>query len=261
MIDLYLLDKLSPQERKDFEEEMLRDNELHKEVIIMQRIMTGFERKGETEAIEAIHNMSEEQVKSIIADEEGKYKQPKQPAKKTWLFSVIAGVAASVALLLYIGFQPKYSSEELYNSFYAPFAYEYIPSRGGTLNDNQEHLMKQAIAEYNQESYVKALALFDSITTNINAGKVPEEVIFYIALCMAQTDKENLALEKMESIASLNDAEFKDDAQWNLALLYLKLGDRDKCRNLLDDIVNAENNLYANEASKLLDKLNTKRWF
>ncbi|MCC8146939.1 MAG: tetratricopeptide repeat protein [Bacteroidales bacterium] len=258
LIDLYLLDKLSSQARKDFEEEMLKNDDLRKEVEVMQRILIGFEHKGETEAIHAMRTMPEEQVKSIIANAENEYK-PK--VNRIGLYSVIAGIAASIALLLYIGFKPKYSSEELYNDFYVPFAYEYIPSRGGILNGEEEHLLEQAISGYNQERYAEALALLDSITKNIHPEQVPEEVMFYTALSMAETGKENSAVEKLESIASSNDSEFKEDAQWNLALLYLKLGERNKSSTILRVIIDSKDNPYAGDAGRLLDKLNTKKWF
>lgn len=258
LIDLYLLDRLSPQERKDFEEEMRKDDALRKEVEAMQHIVIGFERKAEAEAVNAMHTLSEEQVISIIANKGGRYKRS---AKKTRLFPVLIGVAAIIALLFYIGFQPKYSSEELYADFYTPFVYEYLPSRGGTLTTDQEDLLEQAIAEYNLGSYAKALALFDKMTANISAGQVPEEVVFYTALCLVQTGKESMALEKLESLVSLNDSEFRDDAQWSLALLYLKFGERKKCRNILYDILNNKNSLYFGDANRLFEKLEMRRWF
>jgi hypothetical protein len=256
LTDLYLLDKLLPQDREDFEEEMLRDDELHKEVETMRHIITGFERKGEVEAIDAMQNMSEEQIKSIIADTENGYKRP---VKRRWLYySATIGIAASIVLLLYIGFQPKYSSVELYDSFYAFVAYEYIPSRGGGLNEDQEHLLEQAVTVYNQGNYAEALSLFDSITTNEN---VSEEIKFYAALCMVQTGKEPDAKRELEYIAHSVDSEFKDDALWNLALLYLKIEDRNRCSSILQSITDDKNNPYANDADRLLNKLNTRRWF
>lgn len=258
LIDLYLFDKLLPQDRKNFEEEILCNEELRKEVEAMQRIMIGFERKGEVEAIDAMQNMSEEQIKSIIADAESKYKPS---VKRKWLYSATIGIAASIALLLYIGLQPKYSSVELYDSFYTHVEYDYMPSRGGDLNEDQEHLLEQATVAYNQGKYAEALTLFESIATNINAIEVSEEIKFYTALCMAQTGKESDAIKKMEYIASSVDSEFKDDAMWNLALLYLKVEDRNKCSNILKSIIDDKDNLYASDASQLLNKLNDRRWF
>lgn len=258
LIDLYLLDKLSSQQRKNFEEEMLRDDDLRKEVEVTQRIITGFEHKGETEAIDAMYNLSEEQIKTIIAGVEKN--RHKQSVKKTWLYPVIAGMVASIALL-YIGFQPKYSSGELYDNFYAPISYEYIPSRGGVLDNERQHLLEQAIANYNQSNYAEALVLFDSIIANLEEEPVLEEVIFYMALCMAQTGKENAALKKLELIAVSSDSEFREDAQWNLALLYLKIGERNKCRNILKDITGSGDSPYIGDANSLLDKLDKRKWF
>jgi len=221
LIDLYLLDKLLPQDRENFEEEMLRNDELCKEVEIMRRIITGFERKGETEAMDAMQNMPEAQIRSAIIEAENGHKRP---VKKKWLYTATIGIAASIALLIYIGFQPKYSTEELYGHFYTLVEFEYIPSRGGEdLNE--------------------------------------EEITFYTALSKAQTGKERDAIKELESIVSSVDSEFRDDALWNLALLYLKVGDRNKCSGILQSIIDDKNNPYANEANQLLDKLNTRRWF
>ncbi len=258
LIDLYLLDKLLPQDRKDFEEEMLRNEELRKEVESMRHIITGFERKGEVDAIDAMQNMSEERIKSIIADVENGHKPP---VKRRWLYySATIGIAASIVLLLYIGFQPKYSSEELYGSFSAFVAYEYVPSRGGGgLNEDLEHLLEQAVTVYNQGNYTEALSLFESITTD--EEDVSEEIKFYVALCKVQTGKEPDAIKELGYIAYSVDSEFKSDALWNLALLYLKVKDRNRCSTILQSIIDDKNNPYANDADRLLNKLNTRKWF
>ena len=258
LIDLYLLDKLSPVERKRFEDEMLKNDDLSKEVEIMQHIMAGFERKNEIEAADAMLNTSEEQIKTIIANVENNHKPP---VKRTKLFVAMTAIAAGIALLLYIGFQPEYTSQELYDSFYTPLAYEYIPSRGGTLSDNKEFLLQQAIAAYNQGNYTEALNLFDSITANIDAEETTEEIKFYAALCMTKTGKEQAALEELESIAYSVDSEFKQDAQWNLALVYLKIGERNKCRQILMNIIENVDNPYTEDSNILLDKLKAKKWF
>ncbi len=257
LIDLYLLDKLSPVERKKFEDEMLKNDDLSKEVEIMRHIMAGFERKNEIEAADAMLNISEEQMKRAIADMENNHKPP---VKRTRLFVAMTAIAACIALLLYIGFQPEYSSQELYDSFYTPLAYEYIPSRGGTLNDNHERLLQQAIAAYNQGNYAEASNLFDSITANIDAEETTEEIKFYTALCMAKTGKEQAALNELESIASA-DSEFKEDAQWNIALVHLKIGERNKCRQILMNIIENVDNPYTEDSKILLDKLKAKKWF
>jgi hypothetical protein len=222
LIDLYLLDKLSSQERKDFEEEMLRNGDLCEEVEAMRRIMTGFERKGETEAINAMRNMPEEQMKLIIADAENGYKQP---VKKTGLFLAIAGVVASITILLYIGLQPKYSSEELFSEYYLPEQLEILPSRGESSPEEKQN-----------------------------------EIRFKEAIDLLEDNKLYPATDHLTYLSSLSEFKYQEESKWVLALVYLKRDQREESKKILLQLIET-NSYYAKDAKKVVEKLEKRKWF
>lgn len=258
-IDLYLSGNMSTEDKVAFEHEMLGDQTLAAEIELMRHIVTGFERKGERSALQAMGDLSsEEEMKSIIRNAERKYR----PIRKTnrILISAVSAAAAILAFVV-IGLQPRYSTAELYKEYYAVQEYEFTPSRGGSaLNEQKQEQFDMAVGLYEQKDYAGALKLFDEIASGLAPEQTPEELTFYSAICLIRIDRVRDAVEKLEYLVLKGDADFEDDARWELALIYLKDNKRAKAEELLGRLVEKDG-YYSGKARELAMKLHEKKWF
>lgn len=177
------------------------------------------------------------------------------------LLIVIFVLFVSFGAIFYIGNQPVYTSNDLFEEYYIPQPYETIPLRGGCdrsfLKDQQ---LAEAIQFYQEENYENALEIFKSIYRDLGKDAVPEEIMFYAAICMIELNNEKEAIAILEDIANNPDSDFQQDALWSLTLAYLKADQRERAKEELYKMVSKQE-LYADDAGELLDKLNRKKWF
>jgi len=277
IIDRYIWNELSEKERSDFEMIMAEDDSLRNEVELTRYIARGFERSEEQNALDEMLTLPKEQVLSIIYGKHTKPVLQKQPEfdysdsrqirrkrtghnKKT--FSVTSAVAAAIVIILiYIGFQPQYSSRELFDEYYSEQTYEKNPVRGGyNLTEEQEEYFIQGIGYYKQKDYSKALNIFNKAATGLKPDQIPEEFSFYFAVSLINNNQPDKALEHLHYLSSIKNP-FRRDALWYTSLAYLQLEQTDKAKELLNEISNDPDNRYASDAKRLVEKLNKRKWF
>ncbi|MDR1055820.1 MAG: hypothetical protein LBL90_08380 [Prevotellaceae bacterium] len=265
MIELYLQDRLSLEEKTGFEQKLLEDASFSQELDLMRSIITGIQMKKDIEVWTELEQIpTENKLKQIVSEAEKKYnkrKELKLTTKKRSLFISVFSSIAFILLLFFIGIQPEYSSQKLYQQYHNLKDIEWIPNRGGILlnPDRQSHLNK-ALLLYQQQNYAEALAMINETINGLGQYNIPDQVVFFSAVCLSETNKDKESIEKLEYLSLKDDSEYKQEAQWQLALAYLKDEKRDESRKTLLKIVNAKG-FYADRANELLDKLEQKRWF
>lgn len=202
-IDRYVLDELTDAERIAFEKEMQDNEELRTEVALMQHITVAFQRKEEEKLL---------QKKTFIV----RYKKP--------LISIISA-AAAILLFAYIGMQPKYSSGQLFETYFDETEFEIIPARNDKTPDEMQNelLFSRAIAGIPYH-------LQEAIDSLLHLSAMPA------------------------------DFEYREEAEWALALAYLKNGQRDKSQIILHQIID-KNSDYSANARELSEKLKSRKWF
>ncbi|MGZ6539896.1 MAG: tetratricopeptide repeat protein [Bacteroidia bacterium] len=114
-----------------------------------------------------------------------------------------------------------------------------------------DRVLKKGLEYFNRGKYTKAIIEFQ-ILLDINSDDVNS--LFYSGVSYYQIGKYNLALKNLGSVLQNDNNVFHPEAKWNLALVYLKLGDRIKAKQLLSEIVN-EKGFYSNKASEKLKGL------
>lgn len=202
-----------------------------------QYIAEAMVRKGEQEALDELAKVeSVETLKQIMDAAERKHRpvsamplsgcRRRSVAGRRYLpIGISISVAAAIiAAVLFIGFQPRYSTGELYLRWQDSVVYESFIVRGG-----------DEVAETERKMLECAIALADS---GDNA----------------------LAIGKLIPIASHLQSEYREDAQWQLVMMYLRIGEREKARKILGEMVESKGSL-SKEAKELLYEINMKRWF
>ncbi|MBL4624696.1 MAG: hypothetical protein JKY42_06110 [Flavobacteriales bacterium] len=114
-----------------------------------------------------------------------------------------------------------------------------------------ENILQEGLDLYKQGSYSRAIAQFDFILQ-----KYPEDhnALFYTGLSYFGIKKYNKAIEKFDVVYGLDKTPFKEDAEWQKALVLKEKGDTQKAKNLFDKIV-TEAGYYADFSKTELEKL------
>lgn len=190
---------------------------------LTEHIVNALERRSEQDALKQFGTMDETELRAAI----GRNRQTQRISARPsgWRVVVAWGSVAAVIALVWIGFQPKYSAMELYQSYGPIAAYEATPpSRGETVENSAD-----------EKTYASALELI-------------------------QSDKTSEAIEKLNYLASRTSFRFQQNAKWELALAYLKIDKRADAKRVLTEISEGGGE-YSAQAAELLAKISEKLWF
>jgi len=142
---------------------------------------------------------------------------------------------------------PAQTTEELFDQYYEPYV---VPTnyRSATEINNVFH---KALVEYGKKDYQKALLLFEKVL-------IEDESRMDVTLL---TGISNLEIENyinadisFQKVIDHNDNLFIEQAEWYLALCYLKTGEQEKASLRFGKII-TDNSLYKRNAEDILNKL------
>jgi hypothetical protein len=166
-----------------------------------------------------IKAVRKEQLEKILHREEKEIK--KRSIRKFVIPFASLAIAASMAGFFYIGFLNN--CEGVYNRYYESYTYTPVPSRG----DEKVTLTKS-------------------------------DSIFFQALHHLESDQKKLAineLEKLNNSSSEMIAATNDAVKWYLSLAYIKNGQKEKAKILLQEIAKNDISEYKTKAIVLLKDL------
>ena len=188
-------------------------------------IADAFVRKGEQETLEELAGVeSVDKLRQIMDDAERRYRPV--PMNRTTVrgYHQAAFQKNRLIVMVFIGVQPRYSTDELYVRWHTAVPYEPVVVRGG-----------DDVAEAQKKSLESAIALAGS-------GKMEE------------------AVELLLPLTADGQPEIREDAQWQLVMVYLKSGKRNEALQILHEIV-GNNGAFTKEVDELINEITKKRWF
>lgn len=257
IIDRYIRYELSKEEYIRFEELMNSEPDFAKQVKLAEHISISIERLNEEKALKEMLDLADEEKITLKPPMHAASKHKAPYVKHFISFSAVAVV---ILLLLYIGFGPKYSSEQLFEEHYAALPYEEIPSRGDYIFTNKQAKdIEKAFLLYDNKKYQEASDSFNKAINQINIEEIPENVTFYAAISEIEIQQIANAKTKLKYLSE-NGELFLYDAKWYLALIYLQEKNRKESLNLLIELAEVEN-LYQNNSIELIAQLQTRKWF
>lgn len=112
-------------------------------------------------------------------------------------------------------------------------------------------LVKDALKYFNNGQYKKAAILFKELLM-YNANDV--NALFYSGLCNYYLENPSITVEKMNALLINKNNVFHQEAEWYMALAYLKLGENEQAISLLLKI-NTKKGFYAKSAADKLFEL------
>ena len=258
LIDRYLLGEMDENEKASFEQQLSEDAGLREETQLTRHIIVALQKKNEREALEAMKTVPEATIREWLPSP-----RPASSRVRTIYICISAAAAAAVIFfVLYIGFTPRYSTEQLLARYYQVQPYETYPVRGGyDLTPDEKTWLQQAETFFRQANYGDALTYYNLLLSQKPDWKtLPEEAVFYAAICRLEANDLPAAIELLEHIASDDQSDFHYEALWNLAFAYLKDGQRSKAALYMEQLVATDSD-YSAKARELMNQLKTRKWF
>ncbi|MCD8032504.1 MAG: hypothetical protein LUF85_17205 [Bacteroides sp.] len=262
-IELYLSGELPEAEKEEFEAALRQDPALGEEVELMRHIVSGFRHTGETAFLEELKSISSEEELRHMLDQVEKRSGTSKRKKYTRKFWYPVAVAAVVLVLLYIGYQPRYTVLQVYQTYYIVPPYETFPTRGvSALEEWQQACLTEAVSLYKKKNYRQASSEFEKIIHTLPEEEVPEEILFYSSVCLLESGQPAKALPRLRLLALCEACEFQEAAQWQMVWAYILLEERDEAERLLRDKMDqTDKDIYVRSARDIWHMLRQKRWF
>ena len=242
--DRYLDGELGDQERQWFEKELLLNPDLAKDVELHREVNQAIR---ETDVMNFRNKLDE-----IHASIEPEYKQ--STARKVMQSKYARIAAASVAILLSVGLflsnmlnQPV-NTDKLFQRYYE------VPVLSGTVRSDAavDKLFLDAVTHFNNEQFTDAATLFEQVVI-IDRDNMKAHLAAGISnIEVNQTEK---AERSFETVIDQKDNLYVDQANWFLALCYLKTKDLENAKMQFETISSDDRSFKHDEAKLILKKL------
>ena len=259
-IERYLLNEMTSEEAHEFSNKIECDPQLKEEVEMVALIIGATRKVGQKSDMADIELMRQVSLSEIEELTGRKGTTAADNTKKSPILSIktaiwaLSGIAAILLAVLFINHHKESSNlNQLYADFYQPLDEDGLAvARGGDdISEADNLFLSEGFELYSQGEYAKALTKFNQISDNNQRS-----VSLFSAISLLETGNAKQAVQLLESaISDYGEGwEYYQDAQWYLALAYLKSKQEEDAEKMLQQIV-VENRFYAEKASKLLQDL------
>lgn len=245
LLDDYLHERLTAQQLVDFQQMLASDPELRKELELHETLIRGIVLESKTSHFKKHLTELRKEADAIPLHEPASKKNRKIPV---W------GWAAGLAAMLLMGFfyfwiAKSVSGETLYADNYEPYPSNVLASI--TRGDSGMTLQQQAVQAYENGRYEKAIPMLEEIL-----NKEPENAGWQLVLgiCYLENNDAEEAEKTLLKAAQNPNSLFYQQAQWYLALTYLKQNNKKQAASVLKDLA-AQSGVYPQKAKQLLTEL------
>lgn len=233
-IEDYLDNKLSSEEKNNFEERLKSDKDFTREVEEHAMLFNSFDEIQAQELLLRFGNIEQEL-------EGGKENQFGFPVYLKWAAAL--AVLAVLSLVVYLNISN--SNKDLFLAYYT--TYPNVESPVSRSDAGGEAVWRL----YERGDYKQAYQLFEQALENDGADIASR---FYLGICALEINKLTVAEEAFAKVASDKEGAYFEQAQWYLALTYLKAGKQDAAIQRLEEII-AVKSSYDEKAKALLGEL------
>ncbi len=240
-IDSYLSNMMDNVELSAFMEELKTDPELFKSVQLEKMIAD--------EIVERNSFME-------ILEKNSKHGKEKHTVSRKIYWTI--GIAASLAIGVYIVTQPAKLSEEEYNTIASaniinpPIRYgssDVIQYRGVEKDANSK--ITKAIELYEDRDFESAKTAFEDA---LKDAKTNQDLAFFMSVSELFSNDIESAITNLHYLSELKDYKYKEDATFYLALAYIKDDQSFAAGKILWNIKRGGGK-YAEQADQILDKM------
>ncbi len=246
-IEDYLLGHLPLNERITFESEIQDNPDLHKKVDQYNARLKELENLGRISILEDM-----DQWRLFPADKKPEKIQPE--TKKAFTIGRFVGYFLVIGIILLAGYISSQYDPVKNFSTTRTFSFYFEPINVNNIITYEEYSMlnqqtKEVIDSYANEEYDKALSQFQS-NNDLNDNRA---IYLIEGISHLRTGHVDSAIHKFRYVSSMNH-EYKEHADWYLALAYIKKNELENSKNLLLDMTEKDGTYHA-KAMELLKVL------
>ena len=254
LIEMYLDNSLSDQERKVFEVRLNTDAEFYNEFILEKQLLTTLayskeeiQDEREVEIQKYKDALKGEDLKSLskTLSEIGKeFNSEPKKVKKLWYYVAAASIVALLGFQLF--FNTTDSNLDLY---YDNVGLTNLPSFATRdASDSIQVKLNNGEQQFKQGNYKESLNILEPLL------EVQNNNLIFIYVGLAQTEL-NLYQESENTFNTLENSSNNFSANWYKALLFIKQEKIDSALEQLNIILEHSNSLYFAKASELSESL------
>ncbi len=236
LIEKYLADQLSAEDKQKFETRLQQDPEFAKRMKLIQETRM---------AVQSDVDLFRSDLDEVFAE----YQASKKPTFSFYRSPRL--IAASIILLLGVGLgyfflKSSDSPQELYTAYFE------VPQENLTVRDNASNeTLKVALEAYNSGNYQAALEQFDKILVD---SAQDYGVLFYSSICLMMLERSDESITRLQEIP-LEATSYYAPSIWYQAMNHLKQGELETGKSLLLTLAESHSGKYGNDARELLKKL------
>ena len=232
LFENYLNGSLTKSETDAFELELDQNLKLKKEFFLYKEIEVAFKDNDAKDIESIMHSIASKHSEDAS-------RATKKGNKFLYLAALIVGLLIA-SYVIKISSQTV-SHQELYASYFEPYK-----AYGITRTNQSKSNSQLALIAYNNQDYVKAVALYESESQLDNKGK------FYYASALLSLGNTDDALRVFKEISNSGDTEWREQSLWYAGLSELKLGKYDDARTTLHKISKTSN--YYQSSSEIISR-------
>ncbi len=241
LVEQYLNGELNLEQRADFEKKVRTDSALAKELSLQQDMQNYLLNKDKKEAF---RNKLQEVGDDFFEEKSGHNKSKTKIIKSInnyrWL-AIAAATAAAVVVAFYL-FSP---TPDLYKQFA-----QHQPIQLTQKGSADDRLLSAIELHFNQQEYEEALDIIDQLPSTESSTL---ETQLIKSICLIETDQIEEARKILEPIAT-GESAFKTEAQWHLAMSFLKAEQLEEAKGNLERIEQSDA-YWFNKAKEVLKVL------
>ncbi len=224
IIELYYANKLSEEETRLFEEHIT-------------------DCPFCSDAFDAYDVNKQSEIKKKLSEINSEISHKKRAASN-WKLAFYSSAAAILIFALSFLFQNGYqtSGDKLFEKYFTPYPDVTLHIRGE--QDNSK--LKNAMRQYDAGNYAKASRMFDEILSEEEC----ETARFYNGVANLEIGNNQRAIDLLKPVADNENSEFYAEANWYLALTYLRIDETGKAMERFKRLLN--NPDYKKKARKLI---------
>lgn len=238
-IEDYLSENISESEKLKFEQELAVNPKLKQELQFEIELVASLKQE---DVIDLRRKM-----RHVINEEKARARSfGKRSLHSHWYL-----VAASVTFLILVAgalrlTNPvKYSNETIFEMYYTGESAHNVTRSGSNSND-------EAMIKYHEGDFNGALLLFNEILDK-DVNNI--YVRYYAGLASIETKQNKRAINEFSFIVKNHNNLFVENAEWFLALSYLRDDQPKEAKKILEKISTTTTNTHQNEAKQILKRI------
>ncbi|MBN2805618.1 MAG: tetratricopeptide repeat protein [Prolixibacteraceae bacterium] len=241
-IDAYLLNYLNLEEQELIEEQMANDPRYKKEIKLNREINEAILEEDIPRLRASLQQISDEEKPATNIRKFIPASFRSTPAK-------MIGAAASLFAIISAGSivmnQQHASAGELYQKYYQPYESTGLYRTSSVLAREMA-----GVDLYNQGNYTEALEQFSKVLR-----ENPEHPMcnFYSGLSYQEIEEYRKAISYYQNVINEKDNLFIEQAEWYMALCYLKTDHQSKAYSIFNQILD-KNGYYSKDAQEIMKK-------